>query len=167
MPATTHDKARARLAALSEQTGECRLWQGSLDANGYGFFHLDGRTVSAHRAAYTLHVGPIGAGMDIHHRCGNRSCVAPPHLEQMPHAENLSLSPTASTINAAKTQCDSGHAFIVSNTRVWRGKRACLECERLSHERGAARRNERVACDFCGDMQARKNLARHVRRRHG
>lgn len=47
-------------------------------------------------------------------------------------------------INAAKTQCDNGHEFTPENTRTRLSSgsevRDCLECKKLSRERGRRRR---------------------------
>lgn len=68
---------------------ECWLWTDPPQRGGYGRFILkhDGRhrSVSAHRASYSLRYGPIPEGDGYHgvcvlHRCDVRLCVNPSHL---------------------------------------------------------------------------------------
>ena len=52
---------------------------------GYGKFGITStKTVLAHRYAYELWVGPIPEGHLLHHRCENKACVRPDHLEPQP-----------------------------------------------------------------------------------
>ena len=72
--------------AKVDKTGDCWLWQGSKDNNGYGT-HYKGRPhpllVKAHRYAYELHTGQqFDAWTAIAHTCSNRHCVRPEHLKQ-------------------------------------------------------------------------------------
>src|SRR5262245_59768516 len=73
---------------LDEETG-CWNWTGRL-MRGYGQCKVRGQEwVLAQRVFYTHHVGPIPEGLDIHHRCGNRRCVNPEHLEPITRGENV------------------------------------------------------------------------------
>lgn len=65
----------------------CWLWTGAVNNCGYGVFKLDGRTVLAHRFAYTLVHGEIPEGVVLLHTCDNPRCVV--HLKPGTQAENL------------------------------------------------------------------------------
>ena len=62
------------------------------------FVRVGGRKTGLHRVVYEEHFGPIPDGHHVHHRCGNRSCVNPEHLE--------TLTPAAH--NALARRCDHG-----------------------------------------------------------
>lgn len=67
------------------ELGPCWIWTGACTGPGYGVFWLNNANVSAHRASWELHHGPIGAGPGYHgicilHRCDNKACVRPDHL---------------------------------------------------------------------------------------
>lgn len=130
----------------------CWDWAGMIDAKeGYGRFGYQGRTVSAHRVAYELTVGPIPAGLVIDHLCRNRRCVNPAHMQPVTDRENIlrGIGPTA--VNSAKTHCLRGHEFSASNTRIDRlGKRNCRACDRdswrASHGTTAPRNDAKTHC---------------------
>lgn len=47
---------------------------------GYGRFHTNGKSMSAHRISWQIHSGEIPKGLKVLHRCDNTSCVRPDHL---------------------------------------------------------------------------------------
>jgi hypothetical protein len=98
--------------------------------NGYRHVKIDGKSAIAHRAVYTLIVGPIPDGLQLDHLCRNRACVNPAHLEPVTARQNTLRSAAPSAVNAAKTECIKGHPFDDANTILRRGgqARACREC---------------------------------------
>lgn len=79
----------ARFWSKTEVTNAgCWRWTAAT-RGGYGIFGLRrASTVSAHRLAYEMLVGPIPEGMQIDHICRNRSCVNPRHLHVVTHRQN-------------------------------------------------------------------------------
>lgn len=74
-----------------DRSGECWLWQSSLNNRGYGMFSLGGRGSSpqlAHRVAYEMEHGPIPAGIQLDHICHVRHCVRPDHLRLATNKQN-------------------------------------------------------------------------------
>lgn len=67
----------------------CWLWQATLNENGYGVFHFQGRNRLAHRAAWTMLRGPIPSGLVVLHSCDTPSCVNPDHLRLGTVLENV------------------------------------------------------------------------------
>lgn len=57
------------------------IWLGGMARRKpYGRFWYEGGHW-AHRVAYALFIGPIPDGRQVHHRCGETTCVNPVHLE--------------------------------------------------------------------------------------
>ena len=71
---------------------ECHIWQGSNSGNGRGGGYprmcLSGHTVAVHRVMYTQLHGYIPGKKQIDHKCRNRMCVNPNHLEMVTHKQN-------------------------------------------------------------------------------
>jgi len=78
----------ARFMAKVNKTETCWLWTGSLNDNGYGHFWNDGLCRSS-RLSYQHHHGEIPEGLVVRHKCRNKHCVNPDHLEVGTHNENM------------------------------------------------------------------------------
>ena len=85
-----YESLKARLLANSVAYDggyitECWTWLGNCDAKGYGRItrRINGRhrKCRAHRVSYEEFVRPIPPGFDVDHKCENRWCIAPDHLQ--------------------------------------------------------------------------------------
>jgi len=71
-----------RVAKYSKADGDCIVWFGGRDKNGYGLVHdeLFKKTRRVHRAVFERAHGPIPSGIFICHACDNPSCINLDHL---------------------------------------------------------------------------------------
>lgn len=65
----------------------CWIFKGAT-SRGYGQARVGGKTISVHRTAYEILVGPIPEGLQLDHLCRNRACYNPAHLEPVTGTEN-------------------------------------------------------------------------------
>lgn len=81
----------ARLERLSDPPNEqgCRLFRNSHSRKGYGTIRINQRNRAAHRVSMELHLGrPLHATEVVHHKCANKACITPGHLQLVTPAEN-------------------------------------------------------------------------------
>lgn len=111
---------------VSKSESGCWEWAAAKYPNGYGKFKLatgvnGGRGVLAHRFIYEFVYGPISNV--INHKCENKACVNPTHLEDVTQQANVQYS--------LSNRCKRGHDLNgadVGHTKD--GKRQCLACRR-------------------------------------
>lgn len=99
---------------LPDENG-CMPWLAAVDRKGYGQFSFHG-TAKAHRLMHELTVGPIPAGFDVDHRCGNGRCVAPLHLRAATRKQN------AENRGGANRNSESGARGVTRCRGKWRAR---------------------------------------------
>jgi hypothetical protein len=122
-----------RLLARIVVIGDCEVFTGSLNRDGYGQFWIDGKNWRAHRARWFLEGKDLGnpeTHLKLDHACNNRACVRLDHLQLISQRENVLRSATNPiAINARKTHCINGHLYTEASTgRDNAGYRYCREC---------------------------------------
>lgn len=79
---------------INHDTG-CWEWQGGTSGKGrgggYGRMSLDGATVATHICMWINFFGMIPPKKQIDHKCNNRLCCNPDHLQMLTHKQNQKL----------------------------------------------------------------------------
>ena len=92
-------EARCRIEdtgfVLDHKPSPCHLWtgpdSGTGRGGGYGRMSLDGQTVAVHLVVFTHYYGYIPGKKQIDHKCNNRLCCNPAHLQLVSHLKNQRL----------------------------------------------------------------------------
>ena len=114
------------------ELGNCWLWVGSLDPQGYGHFWDGTRLTYAHRFAY----GDIPSKLEVSHLCEIECCVRRSHLHATDHRSNVRYGNGIMAQKARQTHCIHGHAYTPSNTYTCsNGTRQCNTCTAIRHRR--------------------------------
>lgn len=80
---------------LDGKPSPCHIWTGPDSGDGrgggYGRMSLNSQTVAVHLVVYTHYYGYIPGKKQVDHKCNNRLCCNPAHLELMSHLRNQRL----------------------------------------------------------------------------
>lgn len=88
-PIDLYDIARFFSNVAVKRLDECWYYHGTVTSNGYGQFVAIGIRWTAHRFSYTLACGHVPPDLVIRHKCDNKRCVNPFHLETGTNADNV------------------------------------------------------------------------------
>jgi hypothetical protein len=73
----------------------CWLWNGPTSGNGrgggYGRVSINDTTCAVHIVSYTHFYGYLPASRQVDHKCNNRRCWNPDHLQLVTHRRNQIL----------------------------------------------------------------------------
>lgn len=119
---------------------DCITAPGYKDPNGYGRAYVDGKSTTAHRAAWIHLYGPLPSDVFVLHACDNPGCINVEHLFLGSHADNMrdkAEKQRCRNQHTGKTHCVHGHPLEGDNLYVnpKTRQRCCREC--------AARRNSK------------------------
>lgn len=119
------------------QVGECWLFTGFLDRDGYGVTTDDrSRTRRAHRVLWQAVMGVIPDGLHLDHLCRVRNCVNLGHLEVVTPKENAHRGVSAIPMQRHKTHCIRGHELVTGNIYPnRRDGRVCMQCAKERNRR--------------------------------
>lgn len=134
-----------RLAARTERVGDCLVWTGCRDRDGYGWITINYEQLYVHRVAWALKHGPIPDGMQVLHACDNPPCLNTAHLFLGTNLDNIAdkvAKGRSRNQNQNKTHCPAGHPYDRDNTYLdpTRHARHCRACMR---QRSRPRRRRR------------------------
>ncbi|WP_459754187.1 HNH endonuclease signature motif containing protein [Streptomyces sennicomposti] len=112
--------------------GDCWVYGGRLNQDGYCRVRHFGRMTMGHRITWEEFRAPVPDGLTLDHLCRIRACVNPWHLDPVPQRVNARrLVP--------KTHCPQGHPYTDDNVyRQRSGVRYCRTC----HLAGCKRRRD-------------------------
>tara|TARA_R110000803_G_C11723563_1_gene288600 strand:+ start:43 stop:501 length:459 start_codon:yes stop_codon:yes gene_type:complete len=143
-PPNTHEDFLSRL----EKQGDCLVYTGHLNDDGYGIFGFNNKSWGAHRYSYTHYVGSIPKGLIVLHSCDNPPCVLPSHLRVGSVQDNMDdMVAKGRSGNVNDKECRNGHPRTKENTYINKvsrktDMRVCRICVRASEVRSKARKKE-------------------------
>ena len=82
------EEARIRFFKKVNKTDTCWLWTGCISC-GYGRFTYNAKSYGSHCFSWLLTGNTIPEGHLIRHKCRNRHCVNPEHLETGTREQNM------------------------------------------------------------------------------
>ena len=78
-----------RFWAKTRVDGDCLIWIGTVNKNGYGYFSVKRRLITAHRYIFTRVLGALPRSIDVMHSCDRRACVKLQHLSPGTRKRNM------------------------------------------------------------------------------
>ena len=72
-----------------KKDGDCHIWQGRIDKDGYGAIKDNGKNSTIHQYMYKRFKGEIPERKEVLHTCRVRTCANPKHLYLGTHKENM------------------------------------------------------------------------------
>lgn len=77
------------LLTRTAQHDDCLFWMDAQNGYGYGTTWHSGEQWASHRLSYFLSCGEHPGSSIVHHKCANRLCIRPDHLQLVSHVDNV------------------------------------------------------------------------------
>lgn len=122
---------------IPEPMSGCWIWTAAINSCGYGSFNVNGEICGAHNILFRELGGVIPQGFELDHKCRNRACVNPHHLEVVTHQINAKRG-LMGILHKPKTICSNGHQLSDETIYLNGRERVCLICKRTSWRRAQA-----------------------------
>jgi hypothetical protein len=140
----TATEANARFdASIQVADSGCWEWIRTRNREGYGHFAYNYQTIRAHRWSYERAYGPVPDGLVVGHKCDNKPCVNPDHLEAITVQQNTQDAHDRGLVvnqESRKTHCVNGHLLPPADEN---NRRVCMACRVARQKvRRALRRSE-------------------------
>ena len=128
-----------------KKTKKCWIWIAGLTRQGYGNFHINGKSYLAHRCSWKFMNGEIPGGMNILHHCDNEPCVNPRHLFTGTTKDNVRDSINKGRRKELKIgdNCKHGHLLVGENAKLTKKNYVfCKKCTKVNYKKYYDRKKE-------------------------
>jgi hypothetical protein len=141
------DRLKNKILSKIEHLGECWNYTGSPNSK-YPAIQFKLITKSAHKWSYEIWNGPVPDKFHVHHKCENKRCVNPDHLEAISAKKHRkekheklfvasikAMNKASAASKRAITHCPQGHKYDKENTYWHNNKRYCKKCVRVNKKK--------------------------------
>ena len=118
--------AAVRIRRKCVMAGDCLVFTGKRNPDGYGQIRVGEKLLSVHRVWWIAHGRELPEGMTLDHLCRVRNCVRLDHLEAVSMRENILRGDGPAARNARAVSCIRGHGLSTRKN----GVRFCRECQK-------------------------------------
>ncbi|WP_088944324.1 HNH endonuclease [Rhodococcus sp. 1168] len=116
-----------------ERVGDCWLWTGPLDSQGYAQLTIERKRWQLHRLIYTEFVGPIPPNKRVKHLCENRGCLRDTHLSLAIPKQRIEkpkkIAKPRYVPKPKRTHCSAGHLLADPNVYYSKTGKVCRRCK--------------------------------------
>ena len=116
-----------RFIVKLDKSGKCWIWKAYKNKYGYGVFRFNKKMGLAHRFAFIYYVRELLPKETVDHKCFNRACCNPKHLQALSHKDNVERSTKR---NRLKPFCRHGHDQKKHGYIDCTGAKRCIICRR-------------------------------------